>query len=78
MMLKRKADVLSKVYYRMNKNEDLFAYIQQMSCDADHVKARQFAMYAFEVMSEVNLSEEELQSAKGQFMGIFEKTLADA
>jgi hypothetical protein len=34
-------------------------------------------MYAFEVMSEVNLSEEELQSAKGQFMGIFEKTLAD-
>ena len=31
MMLKRKADVLSKVYYRMNKNEDLFAYIQQMS-----------------------------------------------
>jgi hypothetical protein len=59
MMLKRKADVLSKVYYRMNKNEQLFAYIQQMSADAN-VKARQFAMYAFEVMSEVNLSEEEL------------------
>jgi hypothetical protein len=59
MMLKRKADVLSKVYYRMNKNEELFAYIQQMSADAN-AKARQFAMYAFEVMSEVNLSEEEL------------------
>jgi len=41
------------------------------------VKARQFAMYAFEVMSEVNLSEEELQSAKAQFMAIFEKCLAD-
>lgn len=27
LMLKRKADVLSKVYYRMNKNEDLFTYI---------------------------------------------------
>jgi len=34
-------------------------------------------MYAFEVMSEVNLSEEELQSAKAQFMAIFEKCLAD-
>ena len=51
------------------------AYLVQQSNNAEQVKARQFAMYAFEVISEVNLSEEELAAAKNNFMGIFEKAL---
>jgi len=32
-------------------------------------------MYAFEVIAECNLTEQELAGAKGQFMEIFEKGL---
>jgi hypothetical protein len=34
-------------------------------------------MYAFEVIAECNLTEQELAGAKGQFMEIFEKGLQD-
>jgi hypothetical protein len=41
------------------------------------VKARQFAMYTFEVMSEVTLDAEQLSAAKDNFMQIFQKALSD-
>lgn len=34
-------------------------------------------MYAFEVISEVSLSEEELAAAQNEFMAIFKKALGD-
>ena len=57
-LLKRKADVLSKVYWKLGKNQELVGFIAQAAGMADQVKARQFAMYTFEVMSEVTLDSE--------------------
>jgi hypothetical protein len=76
-LLKRKADVLCKLHYKLNKNQDLLAFLLQAS-NSEHVKARQFAMYAFEVIAEVSLSSEELAAAKDDFMGIFKKALEDS
>jgi hypothetical protein len=75
-VLKRKADVLCKLHYKLNKNQDLLALLLQTS-NSEEVKARQFAMYAFEVISEVSLSEEELTAAQNEFMTIFKKALED-
>jgi hypothetical protein len=54
-LLKRKGDVLSKIYAKLKKTEMLLAYLVQL---ADHAepKVRQFAMYVFEILSEVHLT----------------------
>jgi hypothetical protein len=54
-LLKRKGDVLSKIYAKLNKTEMLLAYLVQLADHADP-KVRQFAMYVFEVLSEIHLS----------------------
>ena len=41
-------------------------------------KVRQFAMYVFEVLSEINVNTEELQSQSQAYMTIFEKGLTDS
>jgi len=69
-LLKRKGDVLSKIYAKLNKTEMLLAYLVQL---ADHQdgKVRQFAMYVFEILSEVHLSSAQLTGSKNEFMTIF-------
>lgn len=53
---------------------NLLAGMVQSQQDA---KVRQFAMYVFEVLSEINVNTEELQSQSGAYMAIFEKGLTD-
>ena len=75
-LLKRKADVLSKIYAKLKKTEMLLAYLVQL---ADHTdpKVRQFAMYVFEILSEIHLSSAQLTSSKNDFITIFQKGLND-
>jgi len=69
-LLKRKGDVLSKIYAKLNKSEMLLAYLVQLS-DNPEPKTRQFAMYVFEVLSEVHLTSQQLSAYKNDFMNIF-------
>ena len=76
LLLKRKGDVLSKIYTKLEKKDVFVQYLVQL-CGSESTKCRQFAMYVFEILSEMHLSSEELSGAKGQFMQIFESALSD-
>jgi len=64
VLLKRKGDVLSKIYSKLEKKDVFVQYLVTL-CGAESVKCRQFAMYVFEILSEMHLTSEELSGAKG-------------
>ena len=76
-LLKPKGDVLSKIYAKLEKKDVFVQYLLSLS-NSDKAKSRQFAMYGFEILSELHLTSEELSGAKAQFMQIFEKALQDS
>ena len=76
-LLKRKGDVLSRIYSKLNQNAEFLAQLVSYA-NSTAVKQRQFAMYSFEVLSDMHLSSEELTSNKKDFMNIFDKALQDS
>lgn len=54
----------------------LLAYLVQLA-DHNDAKVRQFAMYVFEVLSEIHLTSAQLTSSKNDFITIFQKGLND-
>jgi hypothetical protein len=55
----------------------LLVYLVQLA-DHSEAKVRQFAMYVFEILSEVHLSSAQLTSSKNEFITIFSKGLNDS
>jgi hypothetical protein len=76
MVLKRKGDIISKIYARQNKNEDLLKLLVEWAA-SDSNAGRQFSMYVFEVLSDCHLTPEQLSGHKDSFMTIFGKALID-
>jgi len=74
MLLKRKGDVLSKIFSLQGKNEELLNLLVQWA-QSDDSNSKQFAMYVFEVLSECHLKPEELKKYKESFVSIFQKSL---
>lgn len=77
LLLKRKGDVLSKIYAKLEKKDVFVQYLVTL-CSSESMKCRQFAMYGFEILSDMHLSSEELAGSKAQFMQIFEGALKDS
>ena len=77
VLLKRKGDVLSKIYSKLEKKDVFVQYLVTL-CASESTKCRQFAMYVFEILSEMHLSSEELTGAKVKFMEIFNHALQDS
>ena len=75
-LLKRKGDVISKIYAKQNKNEDLLKLLVEWA-QADSSNSRLFAMYVFEVLSDCHLTPEQLTAYKDSFMTIFSKSFTD-
>ena len=75
-LLKRKGDILSKVYAKLNQNEDLLKLLVDWA-QSDLTQSRQFSMYVFEVLADCHLTPEQLTSYKDSFMTIFSKSLTD-
>ncbi len=75
-LLKRKGDIISKIYAKQNKSEDLLKLLVEWA-QSDNVSSRQFAMYLFEVLSDCHLTPEQLSTYKDSFMGIFAKSFTD-
>ena len=75
-LLKLKGDVLSKIYAKLEK-KDVFVQNLVSLFNNESVKCRQYSMFAFEILSEMHLSSEELSGAKEMFMQIFERALQD-
>ena len=76
LLLKRKGDVLSKIFSLQDKNEDLLNLLVQWAQSEDPI-SKQFAMYVFEILSECHLSGEQLKKYKDSFFTIFDKSLQD-
>lgn len=74
LLLKRKGDVISKIYSLQGKNEDLLTLLVQWAQSED-VVSKQFAMYVFEILSECHLQPEQLKKHKTSFFTIFEQSL---
>jgi hypothetical protein len=57
MLLKRKGDIISKIYSKQNKSEDLLTLLVEWA-SSDNSIGRQFSMYIFEVLSDCHLTPE--------------------
>ena len=57
MILKRKGDILSKIYAKQGKNEDLLKLLVEWA-QTESTTGRQFSMYVFEVLSDCHLTPE--------------------
>ena len=75
-LLKRKGDIISKIYAKQNKSEDLLKLLVDWA-GSDNTASRQFAMYLFEVLSDCHLTPEQLSTYKDSFMNIFSKSFTD-
>lgn len=75
-LLKRKGDIISKIYVRQNRSEELLKMLVEWS-NSESSPARQLAMYLFEVVSDYHLTSEQLTAYKDSFMTIFTKSLTD-
>ena len=76
LSLKRKGDILSKIYAKQNKNEDLLKLLVEWA-SSDLPTSRVFAMYVFEVLSDCHLTPAQLSAYKDSFMNLFSKSLTD-
>lgn len=76
LLLKRKGDVISKIFSLQGQNEQLLALLVQWA-QSDNVVSKQFAMYVFEIISECHLTREQLMKHKDSFFTIFEQSLQD-
>ena len=77
LLLKRKGDVLAKIYALRGENEALLKLVGEWAQTADAV-AKQFALYVFEILSECHLTAAQLASHQAGFHSIFEQALQDA
>ena len=77
LLLKRKGDVLSKIFSLQGKNEELLNLLVSWAQSDDSI-SKQFAMYVFEILSECHLDPAQLTKYKSSFFTIFEKSLQDA
>lgn len=75
-LLRRKGDVLSKIFAKQNKSEDLLKLLVEWA-QAEATNSRLMAMYVFEVLSDCHLTPEQLTAYKDSFMQIFSKSLTD-
>lgn len=76
LLLKRKGDLISKIYARQDKSEELLKLLVQWA-SVEEKTGREFSMYVFEVLSDVHLTSQQLANYKNDFMQIFEKALND-
>lgn len=76
-LLKRKGDVLAKIYARQNKNEDLLNLLVQWAQAENNTNSRVLALYIFEILADVHLTGEQMTTYKDSFMTLFSKALTD-
>lgn len=76
LLLKRKCEVLAKLYSKLGQ-QDLFIQMLAQESQQAQEKRRQFAMYGFEIMSELHLTSEQMTANKADFQAIFTRALED-
>ena len=75
-VLKRKGDLLSKIYARQEKSEDLLKLLVEWA-SSEASNSRVLALYVFEVLSDCHLTPEQMTKYQDSFMNIFSKSLTD-
>lgn len=76
LTLKRKADLLAKIFKLQNQSEQLMKLLVDWAQSKD-VKSKQFALYTFEKMTECHLTPEQLATHKDSFFAIFDTLMKD-
>lgn len=74
--MKRKGDIISKIYAKQNKSEDLLKLLVEWA-QADNTNSRVLALYVFEVLADVHLTPDQLTNYKDSFMTLFGKSFTD-
>ena len=77
ILLRRKGDIISKIYSLQNKNEDLLKLLVGWA-ESENVVSKQFAMYVFEILSECHLTPQQMKAYNTSFFTIFQKSLQDS
>ncbi len=75
-LLKRKGDIIAKIFTKQGRSEELLELLVQWSA-CEEPNGRQFAMYIFEVLADCHLQTEQMTKHKDSFMMIFTKSLTD-
>ena len=76
LTLKRKADLLAKIYKLQDQSEQLMKLLVDWAQSKD-IKSKQFALYTFEKMTECHLTSDQLALHKDSFFTIFETLMKD-
>jgi hypothetical protein len=74
--LKRKGDIMAKLFAQQNKNEDLLKLLVEWAQN-ENTSSRLFSMYVFEVVSDCHLTTEQLKNYRDNLMTVFTKSLND-
>lgn len=75
-LLKRKGDIISKIYSKMGRSEEFLKLLSSWA-QSDSINARELSMYLFEVVLECHLPAEKLTAYKDSFMSLFSQSLTD-
>lgn len=80
LTLKRKAEILAKVYKLQNKSEELLQLIvsQNWAADGAEPLSKQFALYLFEKQAECHLAPEQVKTHAKSFLTVFANNLKDS
>jgi hypothetical protein len=70
LTLKRKADLLAKIFKLQEQSEQLLKLLVDWAQSKD-IKSKQFALYTFEKMTECHLTQEQLGVHSESFLSIF-------
>ena len=76
LTLKRKADLLAKIYKLQEQSELLMTLLVEWAQSKD-VKSKQFALYTFEKVTECHLTPEQLSKHGDSFFTIFEALMKE-
>lgn len=77
LLLKRKGDLISKVFMLLGQSEDLLRMLVEWAQSAD-ANSKQFAMYVFEKQTECHLSAEQLKTHQDGFYTVFQNSMKDS
>lgn len=76
-LLKNKGDVMTRVYLKLDKIADFYNTMASLMKNGE-AKVREFAVYCFEVLSELSMDQAQLASMSNDFKAVFEQGLNDA
>jgi hypothetical protein len=75
-LLQRKGDIISTIYSKQQKNEDLLKLLIEWA-GGDNSSGREFSMYLFQEIADYHMTDDQIKAYKDDLMKIFMNALED-